>query len=304
MMFNETSYKIQKECFQTHSEEEKKVQKSWFDEKTVDNWRHARMYAPFTPLLRSFPGTRWLTVGDGRFGLDSVRLKRIEPSLKILPTDLSPYLLEEAKKNAIIEDFKVENAEFLSFEDGEFDFAFCKESYHHFPRPYLSVYEMLRVSRRAIFFVEPNEQFPRPTLRRLLDHTVNIFRKLTGRKIPHRDDVMYEEAGNYVYALSKREVEKIALGLQLPAVAIRYFNDVYEEGVEFENVSDSSKLFSRIKRKLAWKELLVNLRLTSPSYIMACIFKELPDAETLALLRREKFEVNLLPRNPYLAQKK
>jgi len=300
MMFNETSYRIHKECLLVNSENDKRLQKSWFNQDTVDHWRHARMYAPLIPLLRSFPGTSWLTVGDGRFGLDSVRLKRIEPSLKILPTDVSPYLLEEAKRHAIIEDYSVENAEFLSFKDNEFDFAFCKEAFHHFPRPYLAVYEMLRVARKGIFFIEPNEKYPLPAFRNLLGNIINVLKKAAGQVIPHRDSAFFEIAGNYIYTLSKREVEKIGLGLQLPGVATKFFNDHYEEGVEFEKISDSSKLFAKVRKKIAWRQLKCDVGLSFPSNIIACIFKELPDSKTLDLLKKEDFEVNLLPRNPFL----
>ncbi|MBT1695888.1 methyltransferase domain-containing protein [Fulvivirgaceae bacterium PWU4] len=299
-MFNETSYRIQRECFLPRSNEQKKIQKTWFNQNTIDTWRHIRMYTPLTPLLKAFPGTRWLTVGDGRYGLDSVRLKQIEPSLRILPTDLSPYLLEEAKKEAIIEDYRVENAEFLSFQDNEFDFAFCKESYHHFPRPYLAVYEMLRVSKKGIIFIEPNDKYPQPVFRSMLDKILHLMKRTRGGSIAHRDAAFYEPAGNYIYTLSKREVEKVGLGLQLPAVATRYFNDHYEEGVEFEDASDASKLFAKVKKKIAWGKLKCDLGLSSRSNIIACIFKELPDPKTLDLLKKENFEINLLPQNPFL----
>ena len=42
---------------------------------------------------------------------DSLKLKKIEPSLNILPTDISPYLLQKAKEQKIIDDYKIENAE-------------------------------------------------------------------------------------------------------------------------------------------------------------------------------------------------
>ena len=39
------------------------------------------------------------------------------------------------KQRQQIDDYSVENAERLSFADHQFDFAFCREAYHHMPRP-------------------------------------------------------------------------------------------------------------------------------------------------------------------------
>jgi SAM-dependent methyltransferase len=46
--------------------------------------------------------------------------------------------------------FQKENAEQLSFEDESFDFVLCKEAYHHFPRPMIALYEMIRRRCRLI----------------------------------------------------------------------------------------------------------------------------------------------------------
>ena len=35
------------------------------------------------------------------------------------------------------------------FEDNSFDIVFTKESMHHWPRPYLGIYEMLRVAAKS-----------------------------------------------------------------------------------------------------------------------------------------------------------
>ena len=56
-------------------------------------------------------------------------------AVMFLVTDISSNLLKEAKDIGYISKYKQENAESLSFQDDEFDYVFCKESYHHFPRP-------------------------------------------------------------------------------------------------------------------------------------------------------------------------
>src|SRR6188474_2368964 len=153
----ELSYQMQRESFSRRDEESRRIQETWFQEDTVDFWRHYRTTAPILPMLEMFKDNKWLTVGDGRFGLDSIRLKKMQPGLDILPTDISDVLLDHAKQTGLISDYKCENAEKLSFKDQSFDFAVCKESYHHFPRPYLALYEMLRVSKKGVILIEPNE---------------------------------------------------------------------------------------------------------------------------------------------------
>lgn len=73
------------------------------------------------------------------------------------PTDISEYLLAEARRRGLITKYALENAERLSFADQSFDYVFCKESFHHFPRPYQALYEMLRVAREAVLLIEPND---------------------------------------------------------------------------------------------------------------------------------------------------
>jgi len=75
----------------------------------------------------------------------------------VFPSDVSGYLLQAAKERGLICGFAIENCENLSFPDASFDYVFCKESLHHFTHPWLALYEMLRVARRAVFCIEPND---------------------------------------------------------------------------------------------------------------------------------------------------
>ncbi len=72
-------------------------------EDTVDFWRHDRMYKPLIPLLKNNPKTKWIAVGDSRLGLDSIRLKKIEPSLDILPVDISTTCWNTQKETASLQ---------------------------------------------------------------------------------------------------------------------------------------------------------------------------------------------------------
>ena len=201
---------FQEESYQRHSEHykqysisgEKELQaKIWFEKDTVDAWRHQRMYQALDPILISDPKAKWLTVGDGRFGRDAKYI--IEEGCYALASDISDCLLEEARQIGYLSEYKRENAEALSFQDYEFDYVLCKESYHHFPRPMLALYEMLRVARKGVFLIEPNDVYiNRKALEILFRNLKNIIKSLLHKKINKH---AFEEAGNYVFSIYKRD---------------------------------------------------------------------------------------------------
>ena len=124
--FHELSYKKHEDHFRIEDNQLTDLQKSWFRNDTVGYWRFSRTFQPLIPLINNDPKARWLTVGDGRFGLDAIELKHISPSLHVLPTDISPALLKYSKNQGWIDDFSVENAESLSFENDSFDYVLCR----------------------------------------------------------------------------------------------------------------------------------------------------------------------------------
>jgi ubiquinone/menaquinone biosynthesis C-methylase UbiE len=272
--------------------------RNWFDSGTVDVWRHLRMFGSVDPLLEEFKGASWLTVGDGTYGTASIYINR--KGGRALPVDLHVSLLEEAKESGMIEDFRKENAEAISFADDSFDFSFCKEAYHHFPRPFIALYEMLRVSRRAVVLCEPADWLPSPMPRRIIQLIKNRIKKSLRKPIPHSDTGNYEEIGNYVYNISERELQKVALGLNLPAVAFKRFHDIYLEGVEFEKADASSALLKKTRQALSRNELLCKLGLATRGHLAAIIFKENPSQTLRGRLHSAGFEVIDLPKNPYI----
>ena len=155
--FQDKSYQQHRELFKEYTQNGGKAAhaKTWIEKDTVDTWRHQRMYQVLDPILVAEPKAKWLTVGDGRYGNDAKYIT--EKGCDALATDISEYLLKEAKDIDYISKYKLENAESLSFHDLEFDYVFCKESYHHFPRPMLALYEMLRVANSGVLLIEPND---------------------------------------------------------------------------------------------------------------------------------------------------
>ena len=180
--FNQISYQAHEKHFCEHAcgGEKAKHAKTWFEDDTVDAWRYKRMLKSLNPLLKAFPHASWLTVGDGRFGKDAHYIQ--ERGLNVLATDISDVLLKEAKEIGYINDYSKENAEALSFSDEEYDFVFCKESYHHFPRPMIALYEMLRVAKTGIVLIEPNDGYVASTF---LDVLFTNFKDFI-KKILHK----------------------------------------------------------------------------------------------------------------------
>lgn len=270
--------------------------KTWFDKNTIDAWRHNRMYRLLDPLLTAYPKSRWLTVGDGRYGKDANYIKN--KGLKVLASDISDILLQQGKESGYIEDYSKQNSENLTFTDEKFDFVFCKESYHHFPRPMIALYEMLRVSKQGVVLIEPVDQYILSTfIESFCRNTIDFLKKMAGKENFH---ISYENVGNFVYTLSKREIEKVALGMNLRAIAIKGFNDHYSKGVENQKVHPDNKLFKLVRRKIFMRNVLSKTGIKPWGLCSFIIFKENPTQESISRLNEHGYKITNLPSNPYL----
>ncbi len=305
----EQSYLKQSQIFSDKSEEHIKLAETWFDETTADFWLHNRMYEAVDCI--SDKNSSWLTVGDGRWGLDSIRMKK-RGIRQVLPTDLCETLLKESKERGFIENYSVENAEKLSFKDNSFDYVFCKESYHHFPRPYIALYEMLRVASKAVFLVEPNDEpmaqsVPmKDYLRFKFEILLSKLKIRKERPTHYRKPVFfqkkgYEESGNYVYSISKREARKVMQGLDYPQMVYKEMNTDYIKGCEFEpaDVSKSS-IFKKLVDTIEEQDDKCRKGWEMPSLIVLGLFKQKMDEETRRSFQKQGFSIIDLPRNPHL----
>ena len=304
------SYSKQSHIFCNQSEEHKKLAETWFDESTANFWIHNQMYEA-VDCIKNQESAKWLTIGDGRWGLDSIRIKK-RGFKNVLPTDLCETLLKESKDRGYIDAYSIENAEKLSFEDNSFDFVFCKESYHHFPRPYIALYEMLRVASKAVFMAEPNDE--------PISQSVNnrdwihfkfqvLLSKLKIRKtLPdhYRKHVLfsekgYEESGNYVYSISKREVQKLMQGLNYPQMTYKEINTHYIKGCEFEPANSSkSAIFKEIVEIIKKEDERCMKGWEVPNMILLGLFKEEMNEETRMTFKKQGWTIIDLQRNPYL----
>ncbi len=275
---------------------------SWFRSDTILAQTIQKRNRIIDPLLSAYVQSTWLTVGDGRFGADAgyIKLK----GHKTMATDIAEPLLKEGAAKGLIDDYKVENAENLSFADATYDFVLCKEAYHHFPRPMKAFYEMLRVARKGVVLLEPPDQYiytsPGQLLLRSLVRVINVTgvaKLLLGTDVKKHT---WEDVGNYVYKISEREVEKVALGLNYPAVAFRNISIWLSSGIE--ELPANSKAWGARKFRFMTRlfELLTFLKLMQPALLSVIIFKESPTHEAINNLEKDGYRVHLLPRNPHI----
>ena len=298
MSLEEKSYKIHEKSFaKTEIEKDLNVYRNWFDVFTTDLWRHKRMLSVLDPFLKVHTQARWLTLGDGRFGTSATYINR--NGGKAIATDIDLTLLKIAQENKMLPEIAYANAEKLPFSNEEFDYTYCKQAYHHFPRPILAVYEALRVSKQAIIFTEPHEYYPAPVARRFLQKIKHAIKKIIGSPVPHHDTGNYETIGNYIYTISVRDFEKIAQGLGLPCMAYKQFHDIHLKGVETEIFSENAKLYKKIKSAIQLNTIKSKLRITRPNTIQAIIFKLKPDTMIINALKKDGYTFVLFPENPY-----
>lgn len=213
----------------------REIHESWFRTDTIDYWRHERMYEPVFKCLADARQAKWLTIGDGRYGLDAIRMGR-NGFVDVTATDIDDSLLRHSLENGALEKALSEDAERLSFADKSYDYVLCKEAFHHFERPMIALYEMLRVAGQGVVLIEPQDPY--------------IDLPVYGRPHVH----FYEDEGSYIYTLSQRELEKVALGLRLPAVAFKNICDQTVEGAYQQLAVAENPLFADLVQRLQLQE--------------------------------------------------
>lgn len=190
-----------------------------------------RIFSNIDILLFSYLNNNWLTVGDG-YGRDAHYIGL--NGSKATATDINDVELLPAKKVGYISEYKQENAESLTFKNGKFDFVLCKEALHHFSRPAIAIYEMIRVASKAVILIEPN------------DVNGALCRE-------------FEPNGDFVFTMSERELAKLCVGLKLGIIAFKPFNLCYQ--LPMENYDVNPEIKAEFLRK--WNETIAHTDLLS-----------------------------------------
>lgn len=272
----------------------KKIVQAWFQEDTIDSWRHERLYKLTDPFLHFYQGNVWLTIGDGRCGTDAHYI--LKNGGQVIASNIEEGTLKSALQMKYIKKYRVENAEDLSMKDNSYDFTFCKEALHHLPRPYIGIYEMFRVSKKGIVLIEPNDIFHNHSV------TQEIFWKLK-RTIKQifglNESIPYETVGNYIFRVSHEEIEKIAIALDYKYFISKGINDIYEPGLEYIKRTNVFKFF-QVKARIFLLDTLCLLGFLKHNDIFMAILKIKIPNEMKRLLKEKGYQVIALPKNPYV----
>ena len=250
------------------------------------------------PFIEADSSKRWLTVGDGKFGSDAHFI--LKQGAYAHASDISDTLLKIAQQKGVIRDFSAENAESLGFEDNSFDYVYCKEAFHHFPRPFIGLYEMLRVAKEAVILIEPIDPMVAMPLLIGAVHLAEKFNRVFGTNIHFYRKYSFEVVGNYVYKVSEREFNKAAMGIGLRYTAFKNLQYPFELPTSIHAQSIHSPIFRKIKRKMAFHKFLNRLTLIPTNVLATVIFKNhQPETRLLNSLKEIGFKIELLPKNPY-----
>ena len=212
-----------------------------------DNKRHHLMLKHGIELINQLNPVNVLTLGD-KYCRDASVIKN-ELRCKTVASDLELSKMTEAKERGYVDEILHINAENIPLIDDSFDIVFCKESYHHFSRPQLALYEMLRVAKKAIVLIEPND-----IRRNGIDNFIEDGDFLDS----------FEDVGNYKYQISLREILKTAWALRLPHVGVIGFNDPYKKPFIYTDW---------LNKKLKLDEL-GNMKQRGFNILAICIYKQ------------------------------
>jgi hypothetical protein len=266
--------------------------------KSLERRTLCRVYDVFHSLLKE--SCSWLTIGDFT-GVEAMYLT--EQSQKAMASDISDVYIKEAHRLKLIDAYDRINVEQIEYGEDAFDYVLCKESFHHFPRAYLGLYEMIRVAKKGVVLIEPTDAFCKMSSLVFLKNFCDLFNPNLINKL-WKNRYSWEVVGNYVFKLSEREVEKAAMGMGLPCIAFKGVNirlkPIPESWGDPKKVPIDKRLERKLDRYIARRDLLCKLGIIPHNNLCAIIFKEKPSPELLEDLRRDHFQVIELPPNPYL----
>ncbi len=264
---------------------------------SVNHWLQNQFFNCIKPIT-TYKNSSWLTVGDA-YGHDANYL--IENGVRdVIASDISDEFLAVSAEVGIVEKYSAENAESLSFGDNSIDYILCKETYHHFPRPYAALYEMIRVAKKGIVIIEPQDPVLKMPLLMFINNVLEKIKYGSVNKI-WKNRFSYEAVGNFVYKVSEREMEKFAAGINLPMIAVKNFNpNFWFPGSEKIPAVKAEKKFRRILLKKSARDFLSKSGIVPSQSLSIIIFKTLPEIDLQESLRKDGYKLIRIPKNPYL----
>lgn len=203
--------KMKSQDLHRHNLSETKISPNVYDSKVPDTARHFGMLEPAGQLIKVLGANSILTVGDA-LGRDGAYLKAQVPHANVIVSDLETSHLQHAVSQGLVDGRLDLDVDSQIQDQGHFDFVVIKESFHHFPRPWLGFYHCLEIARKGVILLEPHDvQFDK----------VSTYPKPGD----FRDD--YEKVGNYKYQLNVRECQKVAWSIGIETLVVKGFNDPY-----------------------------------------------------------------------------
>jgi hypothetical protein len=256
-------------------------------------YRTLSLLSPFFTIK-----SNWLTIGDYN-GIEANFLK--DNGQNATASDISDSFLTEIHKQGFISEYKIVNVERIPFDDNSFDYVFCREAYHHFPRAYLGLYEMIRVAEKAAILIEPIDILSKMPILLFFKNIFDRFSPTFINKI-WKNRFSFEPVGNYVFKISEREVEKVAMGIGMSCIAFKGINvfNSHKSYPESREVPLNKKFWNKVIFKLKISDLLCFLTLIPHNSLCSVLFKNLPDESLVNNLKKNGFKVIFLPKNPYL----
>jgi len=264
---------------------------------SINHWLQNLFFRCLDPFTQE-KNTHWLTIGDA-YGHDARHL--IDQGIEnVTASDLDDSFLKVSQETGFIKAYCAQNAESLTFKDNSIDYILCKESYHHFPRPYAALYEMIRVARQAIVIIEPQDPISKmPILLFLANQLGKINDRIINKIWKNR--FSFEKVGNFVYKVSEREFEKLAAGLNLPMIAIKGINpNFWFPGSEEISANKRTRAFRKILLKKNIRDFLSTLGILPSQTLAIAIFKKKPDDSLRKSLVEEGYRLIEIPPNPHL----
>jgi ubiquinone/menaquinone biosynthesis C-methylase UbiE len=161
---------------------------------------------PFLAVKKHFNlNSQSVLIASCGTGIDLYYLLKHYKNIQLHASDISEKAVAIAMKTFNV-DGSIQNNERLTFEDNTFDYSFVAAALHHLERPHLGLYELLRVSKKGLIVIEPNDSW--------------LTRLATNLGLATEFE---KECKNYVFRYNKRDVQKISKAMFFDCKIIRLF---------------------------------------------------------------------------------